>query len=109
MFAAGVTVTVRSVTTTRDQYGDSTTTSTDRSWHLCMVAPRYATESTDSRVAPLIVGKTVYGPATVTIDSDDLLIIDGDAYQVDGLPGEWPWPSGGMAGLEVPVKRASGV
>jgi len=106
VFANGVTITVVSTATTRDRLGNSTETTTQVPWGPCMVAPRYANESTDPRVAPIVVGKTVYGPADVTIDEDDTLVIDGIEWQVDGLPGDWPWPGGGMAGLEVPVKRA---
>ena len=106
MFANGVTITIVSTVTTRDRLGNSTETATQVPWGPCMVAPRYANESTDPRVAPIVVGKTVYGPADVMIDEDDTLVIDGVEWQVDGLPGDWPWPGGGMAGLEVPVKRA---
>ena len=109
MFPGAITVTVRTVTTTRDKYGDTTETTIDTPWQGVMVAPRYANESTDPRVAPVIVGRALYGPATVSLDSDDLVLIDGEAWQVDGLPGAWPWPGGGMAGLEVNVKRAQGV
>lgn len=108
-FPHGVTITLRSVATTTDDNGDSTTVPTDTSWGPCAVAPRYATESSDPRVPPVIVGKVVYGP-TVAIDSDDLLVIDGVTYQVDGLPGEWQNPFTGWApGIEVPVKRAASV
>ena len=108
-FAHGVTVTVRSVTTTDDGLGNTTETVTEEQWGPCAVAPRYATESSDPRVPPVIVGKTVYGP-TIALDSDDVLLIDGTAWQVDGLPGEWRNPfTDWDAGIEVPVKRAATV
>lgn len=119
-FPHGVTVTLVSTTTTDDGLGNTTVTETETAWGPCAVAPRYATESTDPRVPPVIVGKTVYGP-TVAIDSDDRLWlgetderIEGDDkrvwYEVDGLPGEWRNPfTGWDAGIEVPVKRASSV
>lgn len=107
MFPGGVTVTVRSTVTTRDDLGDGTTVVSEVAWSGCMVAPRTSDENADPSRPSLIVGKTVYGPATVSIDSDDILVIDGVEWQVDGLPGDWPWPMGGMAGLEVPVKRVS--
>jgi hypothetical protein len=105
-FGHGVTVTLRSTVTTDDGLGNTTETVTESSWGPCAVAPRYATESTDPRVPPVIVGKTVYGP-TRAIDADDTLVIDGLEYQVDGLPGEWVNPFTGWApGIEVPVVRA---
>lgn len=106
MFAGAQTVTVVTTTTTRDRLGNTTETTVEIPWAGVLVAPRYAAESADPRVAPLIVGKTAYGPATVSIDADDLVRIGGEEWQVDGLPGEWPWPTGGKAGLEVPLKRA---
>ena len=108
-FPHGVMVTLLSTTVTDDGLGNTTEETVEESWGPCAVAPRYATESTDPRVPPVIVGKTIYGPARA-IDSDDTLVIDGLAYQVDGLPGEWINPFTGWApGIEVPVIRAAGV
>lgn len=106
-FPHGVTITLRSTVTTNDGLGNRTEDVTESSWGPCAVAPRYATESSDPRVAPVVVGKTVYGPA-VSIGADDTLLIDGLAYQVDGLAAEWTSPFTGWApGIEVAVKRAS--
>ena len=105
MFAHGATVTVVTTTTTRDRLGNTTETTVEIPWEGVLVAPRYATESADPRVAPLVVGKAAYGPATVSIAEDDVIRIGEEEWQVDGLPGEWPWPTGGMAGLEVLLKR----
>lgn len=108
-FPHGVMVTLRTNVTTDDGLGNTTVTPTNTDWGPCAVAPRYATESTDPRVPPVIVGKVVYGP-TVAINSDDQLVIDGVTYEVDGLPGEWENPfTGWDAGIEVPVKRAANV
>lgn len=106
-YPSGVTITVRTVTTTDDGLGNTTETVVESSWGPCAVAPRYATESTDPRVPPVIVGKTVYGP-TRALDSNDRLVIDGVVYEVDGLPGEWSSPfTGWKPGMEVPVKRTA--
>lgn len=108
MFGGAQTVTVVSTTVRKDRLGNVTEeTTVETPWEGVLVAPRYATESADPRTAPLIVGQVAYGPATVTIDQDDVVRIDGVDWHVDGLPGGWPWPGGGMAGLEVPLKRAS--
>ena len=108
-FPHGVTVTVRSVTTTTDPLGNTSEVTSDVAWGPCAVAPRYATESVDPRVPPVIVGKVVYGP-TAAINSDDLLIFEGVTWQVDGEPGAWLNPfTGWDAGIEVPVKRVASV
>lgn len=109
-FPHGVTITLVSTTTTDDGLGNTTEETVTSEWGPCAVAPRYANESTDPRVSPVIVGKTIYGPGTVMINSDDTLLIDGETWQVDGLPGEWVNPLTGWApGIEVPVRRAAGV
>lgn len=110
-FAHGVMVTLTSVAASKDKYGDATATTAERQWGPCAIAPRYANESSDSRTAPVIVGKVIYGPVPpVAIDSDDILEFDGEIWQVDGLPGEWKNPfTGWEPGVEVPVKRAAAV
>ena len=85
-FPNGVMVTLRTTVTTDNGLGDTTTTVTEIPWGPCAVAPRYARESADPNVPPVVVGKVVYGPQR-TIDADDTLVIDGVTYQVDGLPG----------------------
>lgn len=106
IFSHGTTVTLRSTTVTDDGLGNTTEVTTETEWGPCAIAPRYATESTDPRVAPVVVGKTVYGPP-VDIDANDTVVIDGEAWQVDGLPAEWRNPFTGWApGIEVQVKRA---
>jgi hypothetical protein len=110
-FPYGEMVTLVSTTTTDDGLGNTTEESVTEEWGPCAVAPRYATESSDSRVAPVVVGKTVYGPPPLLdINSDDTLVIDGVEYRVDGLPAEWASPFTGWApGVEVPVRRVAAV
>lgn len=117
-FPHGQTITVRSTTTTRDEFGDESTVVTEVAWGPCAVAPRSSSESADPSAPAVIVGLTVYGPA-ITLDSDDTLwlgetdeSIEGEDkrvwWHVDGIPGKWESPFTGWApGMEVAVKRAS--
>lgn len=106
-FPHGVTVTVRSVTSSDDGLGNTVDTVVESAWGPCAVAPRYATESTDPRVPPVVVGVTIYGPSR-PLDGNDRLVINGLEYQVDGLPGVWSSPFTGWApGMEVPAKRVA--
>lgn len=112
-FPHGVTVTLRSIVTVTDNDGNTSTTPTETSWGPCAVAPRFATESTDPRTSPVVIGKTFYGPAA-TIDSDDLLILDGETWQVDGLPEDYTGSgrnpfTGWEPGIVVQAKRARSV
>ena len=105
-FPYGITVTLRSTVTATDDYGNETTVVTESAWGPCAVAPRTSSESTDPHSPALIVGQTVYGPE-VSIDSDDVLVIDGEEWQVEGMPGVWRSPFTGWApGIEVPIKKA---
>lgn len=112
-FPSGVMVILRSNATTRDNNGDATTTPTDTTWGPVAVAPRFATESADPRVPAVVVGKTFYGPAA-TIDSDDVIVLDGVAYEVDGLPEDYTGSgrnpfTGWEPGIVVQTKRAASV
>ena len=105
-FAGAQRVTIRRVTTVDEGMGKTSETVTTRSWQA-MVAPRVSGESTDSESPAIVDGRTLYGPATVTLDADDRIVIGDVEYEVDGIPAAWPWPGGGMAGLEVQLKRAA--
>lgn len=110
-FAHGVMVTLVSTTVTDDGLGNTTEETVTYEWGPCAIAPRYANESTDPRVAPIVVGKTVMGPAldpdVMTISAADSLVLPDGTYQVDGLPAEYVSPFTGWApGIEVQVKRA---
>lgn len=108
-FPHGEHIIVRTVTTERDEYGDSTTEVVEEDWGPCAIAPRTATEREDSRSPAVIEGLTVYGPPR-DLDADDELIIYGEVYVIDGRPGVWRNPFTGWApGIEVAVKRASEV
>lgn len=108
-FAYGKTITVKSVTTTTDDHGDSSETSSTASWGPCAVSPRFSSVSVDPRSAPVVVGLTVYGP-TRALNADDRLVIDGSEYLMDGEPAVWENPfTGWSPGIEVAVKRAQSV
>ena len=105
-FPHGSTVTVTRVTSTDNGLGDTTEATTTRIWGPCAVAPRFATEGTDPHAPRVVVGKVIYGPA-ITLDEDDRLTVDGEVWQVDGLPAVWRSPFTGWApGIEVNVVRA---
>lgn len=107
MFAHGKTVTVLQTVTTKDDYGDSTSTVTEVPWGPCAVAPRSSTEQTDPHRPSVIVGLSIYGPPTVEIGPNDQVRIGGELYDVEGEPGDWQSPfTGWHPGLEVAVKRA---
>lgn len=109
-FPHGETVTVRSVTTTRDNDGNATTATAEESWGPCAVWDRFATERVDPRVASVIVGLSIAGPRR-GFDSDDVIVRDGVEYQVDGLPEAntvSPF-TGWDPGIVVNVKRAGAV
>lgn len=113
-FPHGEIVSVLSTVTTTDAYGDSTTVVTEVAWGPCAIAPRTAIESVDPHAPAVVVGKSLYGPATfadgtlpAVIDADDQILIGSDLYDVDGEAGDWESPfTGWHPGIEVAVKRA---
>lgn len=104
-------VTVRSVVTTTDDLGNSTTVPTDTALDWALIAPRSSTERTDPRSPAVITAATIYGPFGTALDADDVLVVSGHSpsmngeWQVEGRPGDWSL-SGWEAGFEVAVKRA---
>ena len=112
-FLYGETLTVRSIVTTADQYGDSTTAVTTASWGPCAVAPRSSSEQADPQAPAVVTGLSIYGPPR-TLDADDEIVIGSGTYagtwKVEGLPGDWKSPfTGWHPGMAVAVKRASAV
>lgn len=105
------TVALVSTTTTTDDYGNQSTSTTETAWPGCAVAPRYAAESTDPHRPNVVIGLTVFGPTPPSpINSDDRLRIDGDLYDIEGDDGDWESPfTGWRAGVEVACKRAAAV
>jgi hypothetical protein len=105
------TVVVRSVTTTTDDLGDSTTETVETPLEWALIAPRSSTERTDPRAPAVVTAASIYGPFGTALDADDLLIVSGHSpsmdgvWQVEGMPGDWSL-GGWEPGFEVAVKRA---
>jgi hypothetical protein len=105
------TVVVRSVTTTMDDLGDSTTATSDTPLAWALISPRSSTERVDPRSPAVVTAASIYGPFATVLDADDLLIVSGHSpsmdgtWQVEGNSGDWSlgeW----RPGFEVAVKRA---
>lgn len=94
------TVTVVSVATTTDKYGDRVRVETQTVVSGCLVAPRSSSERGDGDGPAVIAGASVYMPAGTVVNPDDHLLIGGVRYDVTGEPGVW-----GSAGVEVAVTR----
>jgi len=104
------TVTLRTVTTTTDDLGDSTTATVDSTLDWALIAPRASTERTDPRSPAVVTAASIYGPFGTALNADDLLVVSGHSpsmngtWQVEGMPGDWSlgdW----RPGFEVAVKR----
>ena len=104
------TVTVRSVATTTDDLGNSTTSATTSTLEWALFTPRSSSERTDPRIPAVISAATIYGPFGTALDADDVLVVSGHSpsadgeWQVEGMPGDWSL-NGWEAGFEVAVKR----
>lgn len=106
------TVVLRSVTTTPDDMGDTTTETVESTLDWALIAPRPSTERTDPRSPAVVDAASIYGPFGTALNADDVLVVsnhspsmDGE-WQVEGNPGDWSlgeW----RPGFEVAVKRTS--
>lgn len=109
-FPFGEMVTVRTVVTVVDDYGNESTTTEDADWGPVAVWDRFADEDTDPHAPRVVVGLSLAGPRRV-FDSDDLIVRGGVVYQVEGLPLEntrSPF-TGWDPGVVVNVVRAAAV
>jgi hypothetical protein len=84
-----LTVTVRSITTTRDKHGGITTSATERDVSGCLFAPATSLESPGVDTPAVRTPATLYMPEGSTLDSDDRVVVRGDTYAVKGDPQEW--------------------
>ena len=114
MTLSNATVTIRRVTTTSGDLGDTTETTADEVLDWALFTPRSSNERSDPRAPAVITAATIYGPFGTELDADDLIIVADHSpsangtWQVEGLPGQWKlndW----APGFEVAVTRASAV
>ena len=75
----------------------------------CAWAPRTGDESHEQGRNGVVVGLTLYLPAGSDITERDSFTIDGQTWQVEGIPGVWTSPFSPIAdGVEVALRRAEG-
>ncbi|HET7666545.1 MAG TPA: hypothetical protein VFK56_10845 [Mycobacterium sp.] len=94
------------VTSTKDKYGDTTTTkAAPVAVPGAIFAPRTSSERTDPTAPAVIVGGTLYVKG-ITPSPLDQFTVDGVLYDVQGEPGHWVSPfTREDFGYEVAVKR----
>lgn len=93
-----------------DDYGDPIEGTESRAvmedW---AVAPRSSSDITDRGRAGVIVGYTLYTPHDADFVHTDLVEVDGDLYEIEGVVGHWKSPlSTWAAGTETALRRAAG-
>lgn len=110
---ANCTAVLRSSATTTDEYGDSSSTTSDTTLAWALIAPRASSERVDSRSPAVLTAATIYGPFGTPINADDLFVVSGHSpsmdgtWLVEGRSGDWSLGSTEF-GFECAVKRASG-
>lgn len=102
-----ISVSLISTTTTEDDYGDSTETTSSATYDRVRFSPRASSERRDNRAPAVITGATLYRRGDFPIKAaDTILIAEGNPmvdgkWQVEGDPGFWG------RGVEVAIKRVS--
>lgn len=74
------------------------------------IAPTSTDEPSEAgRSSAVVTGLTVLAPVGTVIGPKDIVIIDGDEYQVDGDISDWSkGPFSWSPGIEIKLKRARG-
>lgn len=74
----------------------------------CSVQPATTTLSEDGRVLGLSDGLTVYVPNGADVLEGDRIVVDGENYEINGLPRRWESPTGRVSNIQLNLKRYSG-
>jgi len=99
-------VTIIHTDTDTDVYGNTTKSESETTLDVLGVAPVASTERANPRTPAVITSLALYLPPGVTLDSDDMVRIDGKLYTVDGDVGVWANPfTSWQAGSEVALRR----
>jgi hypothetical protein len=107
----GVTVTVvlRQLAGTQDEYGNDEYTETQQDVFPCAVHPAATTE-TYIMTEELTDDITVFLPAGSAVDYLSAIIWEGTRYEVQGRPNRWTSPfSGRISPVQVQCHRQTGV
>ncbi len=73
----------------------------------CLFAPGTTSEDNLTRTAT-VAQPTLYAPVGADIATGDRVVVRGNEYDVDGVPGDWRGIGGTLGGLEVPLKVVAG-
>lgn len=110
------TATLTSVTTTKDDYGNESTSTSTAVLTWAIIAPRSSSEGPDPHAPAVITAATLYGPGGTAINSDDRVTITNHSpamngeWLIDGSAGDWKSPFDDWhPGIEVALKRAGAV
>lgn len=121
-FSHGESVTVLRAVAGADGYGDpvladwaNTGSIVSTAVQGCAVAPSSganlsgtSAEDNNNRTA-VIVGLQLYLPAGTDIRSSDRVVVRGETFEVEGIPGDWRSPfTGWRPGVEVALIKVSG-
>lgn len=74
----------------------------------CSVQPAATTLSEDGRVLGLSDGLTVFVPSGTDVKAGDHIEVDGETYEINGVPRNWTSPTGRVSNIQLNLKRYSG-
>ena len=74
----------------------------------CSVQPVATALSEDGRVLGLSDGLTVYVPSGTDVKAGDHIEVDGETYEINGVPRDWASPTGRVSNIQLNLKRYSG-
>ena len=74
----------------------------------CSIQPAETSLSEDGRVLGITDGLTVYAPFDSDVKAGDMIEVDGEVYEIFGLPRKWTSPTGALSNMQINLKRYSG-
>ena len=112
MIPTPFTLRVRSTTTgAPDEFGNPTTTTTERDWPVHGIAPGAMSDPAQPNRDASLIAYTVLAPKSTDAPTEaDEVLVDGEWLAVNGRPSDWtrgPWPFPG-AGLTVELSATNG-
>ena len=112
MIPTPFTLRVRSATAgAPDEFGNPTTTLTERDWRVHGIAPGAMSDPAQSNRDASLIAYTVLAPHSADLPTEaDEVLVDGEWLAVNGRPADWgrgPWPFPD-AGVTVELSAANG-
>lgn len=74
----------------------------------CCMQERSTVRDLDGRTLSVSEGFVLFAPPGADVQAGDRIEFNGNTFEVDGIPADWPCRSGRISHVEVPLSRWEG-